>query len=87
MHQLHLQTLLPVLSCLQACNTLAQCGKLFLQLPGVSATLLLVQALLAEDSSSADLLFDTGREAEAWKVGACLPAWPPAACAHACSSH
>ncbi|KAL4423803.1 hypothetical protein ABPG75_001104 [Micractinium tetrahymenae] len=50
------------------CSTLAQCGELFLQLPGVSATPLLAQALAAEDSSSADLLFDTGKEAEAWKA-------------------
>jgi hypothetical protein len=51
------------------CATLAQCGELFLQLPGVSTTPLLVQALAAEDGSSADLLFDSGKEAEAWKVG------------------
>jgi hypothetical protein len=50
------------------CATLGQCGELFLQLPGISATPLLVQALAAEDTSSADLLFDTGKEAEAWKV-------------------
>ncbi|PSC70573.1 conserved oligomeric Golgi complex subunit 1 [Micractinium conductrix] len=50
------------------CSTLAQCGELFLQLPGVSATPLLVQALAADDSSSVDLLFDTGKEAEAWKA-------------------
>lgn len=54
----------------QVCSTLAQCGELFLPLPGVSATPLLAQALAAEDSSSADLLFDTGKEAEAWKVRA-----------------
>ena len=55
-------------ACPQVCSTLAQCGELFLQLPGVSATPLLVQALAADDSSSVDLLFDTGKEAEAWKV-------------------
>lgn len=50
------------------CGTLAQCSELFLPLPGVSATPLLVQALMMEDGSSADLLFDTGREADAWKA-------------------
>lgn len=56
--------------CLQVCATVAQCGELFLQLPGVSATPLLVQALAADDGSSVDLLFDSaGKEAEAWKVG------------------
>lgn len=55
---------------LQVCATLAQCGELFLQLPGVSATPLLVRALEAEDGASVDLLFDAaGKEAEAWKVG------------------
>ena len=52
----------------QVCATLAQCGELFLQLPGVTATPLLAQALSKGDSSSADLLFDTGKEADAWKV-------------------
>jgi hypothetical protein len=51
----------------QVCATLAQCGELFLQLPGVSATPLLAQAL-SESDSSADLLFDSGKEADAWKV-------------------
>ncbi|EFN52303.1 hypothetical protein CHLNCDRAFT_139073 [Chlorella variabilis] len=50
------------------CATLAQCGELFLQLPGVTATPLLAQALSKGDSSSADLLFDTGKEADAWKA-------------------
>ncbi|KAI3432884.1 hypothetical protein D9Q98_010466 [Chlorella vulgaris] len=49
------------------CATLAQCGELFLQLPGVSATPLLAQAL-SESDSSADLLFDSGKEADAWKA-------------------
>jgi len=58
----------------------AHCGELFLQLPGVSTTPLLVQALVGENGSSADLLFDTGREAGAWKVG--LLFQPLAASAH-----
>lgn len=54
------------------CATLAQCGELFLPLPGVSATPLLAAALGGEEgSSSADLLFETPcKEAEAWQVGA-----------------
>ena len=55
---------------LQVCATLAQCGELFLQLPGVSASPLLGRALGGEDAASDDLLFDAGREADAWKVRA-----------------
>ncbi|PRW61397.1 Conserved oligomeric Golgi complex subunit 1 [Chlorella sorokiniana] len=50
------------------CATLAQCGELFLQLPGVSTSPLLGRALDGEDAASADLLFDAGREADAWKA-------------------
>lgn len=54
----------------QVCATLAQCGELFLQLPGVSTSPLLGRALDSEDIASADLLFDAGREADVWKVRA-----------------
>ncbi len=57
----------------QVCATLAQCGELFLQLPGVSASPLLGRALGGEDAASDDLLFDAGREADAWKVRAAFP--------------
>lgn len=52
----------------QVCATLAQCGELFLQLPGVRAMPLLAYALGGEDTASADLLFDAGREAQAWQA-------------------
>jgi hypothetical protein len=46
----------------------AQCGELFLHLPGVSATPLLLRTLTDGEGAAADLLFDSGREAEAWQV-------------------
>lgn len=55
-------------SLLQVCTTVAQCGELFLQLPGISAVPLLMRTLHDDAGTSDTLVVETETESHAWQV-------------------